>query len=99
MAVRLARQEHLQAIERRLGRSIDGMRGNASSHIQRRVGEASRERAVNARLYRQTADWLAARGIAPDHFTWPRVHGLWDGAPSTTDIDRRHSQFGQPQLP
>jgi hypothetical protein len=68
IALHLARQEHLQALERELGRSLDGT--HAKSHIQRPRGTGA-DRPVDVALYERVAGWLAARGISSTHFVWP----------------------------
>jgi hypothetical protein len=71
LAVHLARQEHLQAIEREIKRSLDGTRRDLGSHIQRPRGKAGARRTVDPLLYARVAEWLSARGIAPEYFVWP----------------------------
>jgi len=71
LAVHLARQEHLQAIEREIKRSLDGTRRDFGSHIQRPIGKAGARRTADIALYAKTAQWLSARGIAPECFVWP----------------------------
>jgi hypothetical protein len=85
LAVHLARQEHLQAIEREIKRSLDGTRRDLGSHIQRPKGKTSAARRVDVDLYAKVAQWLAARGIAPDYFTWPPAVPPSVAAPTVHD--------------
>lgn len=85
LAVHLARQEHLQAIEREIKRSLDGTRRDFGSHIQRPKGKTRAGWSVDVDLYAKVAGWLAARGIAPDYFVWPPTVRPRVAAPAVRD--------------
>lgn len=70
LAVHLARQQHLQAVERELKRPLGGDQGSSGSHIQSRVGERPPR---DAALYADVARRLVERGMALHHFVWPQA--------------------------
>ncbi len=67
-AVTLARREHLKAIERELGRSLDGTHSVRHGHMrQRRANDSGR--VYDSETLRATAvDWLTSYGIDPRYF-------------------------------
>jgi Sulfotransferase domain len=69
-AVWLARREHMKAIERELGRSLDGTRPAHASHItQMKAGPPGGR--FNAKMLNETLIALAGYGIDSDLFDWP----------------------------
>lgn len=76
-AVRLARREHLKAIEAELGRSLDGTRVGNGSHMRQgrlkeQLGGAIRDEAIGL---------LRAMGIDVDQFVWPAANDPGDFPP------------------
>jgi hypothetical protein len=71
-AVRLAQRDHLKAVERSIGRSLDGTRRNDGGHMRHRfVRSADRQQAASLRGRAiDTLEWL---GIDTASFEWPAV--------------------------
>lgn len=68
LATTLARPEHLQAVERELGRSLDGNHTAQHSHMRQRtlrLLQGGRDRQV---LRPAAIEWLAARGVDVSYF-------------------------------
>jgi hypothetical protein len=69
-AVWLARSEHMKAIEKELGRSLDGTRNGQRSHI--RQAKARRlDGWIDEATRREAIALLRSRGIELDLFEWP----------------------------
>jgi len=73
-AIRLARREHLKAVEAELGRSLDGTRVGNGSHMRQgrlreQLGGAIRDEAIGQ---------LRSMGIDVDQFDWPAANDSWD---------------------
>jgi hypothetical protein len=71
-AVRLARKEHMRAIEGRLGRSLDGTRNgrNSQSHM-RPSDDTEREQPMDPELRDEAIAMLGGMGIDCRLFAWP----------------------------
>lgn len=69
-AVQLARREHMKAVEKELGRSLDGTRKNGSSHITRMKGGPTDGR-VDERTRLEVVGVLQRMGVNTDLFEWP----------------------------
>ncbi|MBV8410874.1 MAG: hypothetical protein JOY64_24820 [Alphaproteobacteria bacterium] len=71
-AVRLAQRDHLKAVERTLGRSLDGTRRDDCGHMRHRfVRSADRQHAASLRGQAiETLEWL---GIDTALLEWPEV--------------------------
>lgn len=69
-AVQLARREHMKAVEKELGHSLDGTRKNGSSHITRMNGEAS-DGWVDEHTRLEVVGVLRHMGVNTDLFEWP----------------------------
>lgn len=71
-AVRLARKEHMRAIEGRLGRSLDGTRNgrNSQSHM-RPSDDAEREQPMDSGLRDEAISVLSDMGVDCRLFAWP----------------------------
>lgn len=69
-AVRLARREHMKAIEKELGRSLDGTRNGHGSHI--RSGNVSRiDGPFDSAIRRDAMALLQRMGVDTSLFEWP----------------------------
>src|SRR5258708_37893373 len=69
-AVWVARSEHMKAIEKDLGRSLDGTRNGPRSHI--RQAKARRlDGWIDEATRREAIALLRSRGIELDLFEWP----------------------------
>lgn len=71
-AVRLARKEHMRAIEGRLGRSLDGTRNgrNSQSHM-RPSDDTEREQPMDSGLRDEATSVLSDMGVDCRLFAWP----------------------------
>lgn len=69
-AVRLARRDHMKAIEKEIGRSLDGTRRGHGSHIQR----IDAGRPTDAAIRDAAMAFLQLLGIDTDLFEWPVPH-------------------------
>lgn len=69
-AVRLARREHMKAIEKELGRSLDGTRRDRSSHITQ-VGSGRPARPVDDKTRNEAFALLRDMGIDTGLIDWP----------------------------
>lgn len=69
-AVQLARREHMQAVEKELGRSLDGTRKNGSSHITRPKGGPA-DTWIDERTRLDVVAMLQRMGVSTDLFEWP----------------------------
>jgi hypothetical protein len=76
-AVRLARSEHLRAIEVELGRSLDGTRMGRRSHMRRAISRGD----YNEAMRDETIDRLQSMGIDTGLIVWPAVDGVEDLQP------------------
>jgi hypothetical protein len=70
IAVRLARRDHLKAIEKELDRSLDGTRVNRGSHISQVIAGKSDWR-VDDKTRSDALALLRQWGIDTDLFVWP----------------------------
>lgn len=68
-AVNLARSDHMKAIEKELGHSLDGTRMGRGSHIQR-----TRTDLPDSRMRDQAVAYLRLLGIDTGLFDWPTPH-------------------------
>lgn len=68
-AVNLARSDHMKAIEKELGHSLDGTRMGHGSHIQR-----TRTDLPDSRMRDQAVAYLRLLGIDTGLFDWPTPH-------------------------
>ncbi len=73
-AVRLARREHLKAIEAELGRSLDGTRAGNGSHMR----QSRFEEKLDQTTRDETIERLRYMGIDADLFVWPAANDLGD---------------------
>jgi hypothetical protein len=71
-AIRLARRDHLKAVERELGRSLDGTRPDCVGHMRHAFKRATDSRWATATVTR-VVDALARRGVDTTLFEWPVV--------------------------
>jgi hypothetical protein len=71
-AVWLARTEHMKAIEKELGRSLDGTRPEHGSHITQ-VNPGRPSRRVDERLRSEALARLAGMGVDTGLFEWPAI--------------------------
>jgi hypothetical protein len=69
-AVWLARREHLRAVEKELGRSLDGTRNGRSSHITQANARESRH-GIDSATRNEILTMLASMGINTGLFEWP----------------------------
>ena len=69
-AVELARREHMKAVEKELGRSLDGTRKNHSSHITQMKGGPTDAR-IDGRTRADAQAMLRRMGMNTDLFEWP----------------------------
>jgi hypothetical protein len=76
-AVRLARSEHLRAIEVELGRSLDGTRMGRRSHMRRAISRGD----YNEAMRDEAIDRLQSMGIDTGLIVWPAVDGVEDLQP------------------
>lgn len=68
-AVQLARREHMKAIEKEIGRSLDGTRAGRGSHIQR----IDADQTVDAATRDAAMAFLQLIGVDTDLFEWPAL--------------------------
>ena len=73
-ALRLARREHLRAVEIELGHSLDGTRA-ANGSLMRQGDLGLR---LDDRIRDETISRLRSMGIDVDHFVWPAAKDLGD---------------------
>ena len=69
-AVRLARKEHMRAIEEKLGHSLDGTRNGHNSHM-RPSSDVEREPPVEQAVRNEAIGVLGDMGVDCSLFTWP----------------------------
>ena len=69
-AVHLARREHMKAVEKELGRSLDGTRKNRSSHITQMKGSSTDAR-IDGRTLADAQAMLRDMGLNTEMFEWP----------------------------
>jgi hypothetical protein len=69
-AVCLARPEHMKAIEKELGRSLDGTRIDRSSHISQ-VSPGRAEARIDERTRAEAIAFLNRLGLDIGLFEWP----------------------------
>jgi len=69
-AIALARPEHLRAIERELGRSLDGTHSARHGHM-RPPSAHTAAADIDDTAHRLAVEWLLARGLDPKYFSWP----------------------------
>ncbi len=68
--VRLARKEHMRAIESKLGRSLDGTRNGHNSYM-RPSSDVEREPPVEPALRNEAIGVLSDMGVDCSLFAWP----------------------------
>jgi hypothetical protein len=66
-AIRLARPEHLKAVEAELGRSLDGTRAGNGSHMRQRRFEEQ----IDDGIHDETIERLQSMGIDTARIAWP----------------------------
>jgi len=71
-AVRLARSEHLRAIEVELGRSLDGTRMGRRSHMRRTLAKGEFDETMRD----EAIDRLQSMGIDTGLIVWPAADDL-----------------------
>jgi hypothetical protein len=71
-AVRLAQREHLKAVERELGRSLDGTRPDRVGHMRHAFQRAT-DSQWSAATLGQAVDMLASLGVNTTLIEWPAV--------------------------
>jgi hypothetical protein len=74
-AIRLARPEHLKAVEAELGRSLDGTRAGNGSHMRQRRFEEQIDNGIRD----ETIEWLQAIDIDTARIAWPRKRDIESG--------------------
>jgi hypothetical protein len=69
-AVQLARRDHMKAVEKELGRSLDGTRKNRSSHITQ-VKSSPTDARIDDRARTEALAMLDRMGVNTELFQWP----------------------------